>query len=131
MDSKIKVLIANTIVYILFLLGFIFMWNSMQSAKTELEALKRSHSTIETKIDINKPLAEVEDREKTEYPKIDRDIDVLNKSIKKTNNEIKQLDKTKPTKEASYDKFKDKTFEEINLYWNNNPDTTTSDSSTK
>lgn len=119
MELKIKQILIKYIPYLIMLLAIMFMWNSLQKTKTELESYKRNQNKIETKDELNKPTDEVKERDKTVYPKIDREIEILNKDIKQLDKELTKLEKNKPTKEKSYEKFNNKSFEEINMYWNN------------
>lgn len=116
--KKVLTIFAPYILMIIMIIGMIILWNGMQEAKTELEIYKRARDKEQTTFDINKPLGEVSDRETNVYPKLDRDIEALNKRIKISTEILKKEEANKPIKEKYDAKFKNKNFAEINQYFN-------------
>jgi len=121
MKEKSRKLLQLLLPYILaigLIVSQVIMWNAMQSAKKELEEYKRLQNTTEVIDTINTPVSNVKDHENVDYPRIDRNIESINKNIKKTDSELKKAKNEVPDKEKIYEEFKQKNISEINEYFN-------------
>lgn len=98
----------------------IFFYQRWDTKSRELELQIKGQQTEKIIQDINKTLGEITQRENELYPKIDANIKTINNNIKKINDNVSILEKNRPTKEESNEKFKNKTVKELSDYFTNN-----------
>ena len=104
---------------ILLLICFtISVWVLIESKK-DLSSEIAKHKAEQTKNDINNGAAGVNKNENEVYPKLDDSIGKLNNNILMLNKNLNKSTKNKPTKEKSYETFKNKNVQELHQYFIN------------
>jgi len=101
------------------IIASIFFWQKWQSKATELEVYKGQHQTEETLKKVNEKLAEIVEREKNLYPKIEAEISKLNKNITDLEKIKKFYEDNKPKKETTSNEINKLKLEEISKYFFN------------
>lgn len=104
------------LIIILLIISFI-TYGRLNETKKDLaiEKEKRNFELIAGKI--NSGLEAIQKREAEMYPKLNDEIKQLNKNVKSVHNKVSTLQKNKPTKEQSYENFKNKSNTEISEFF--------------
>lgn len=118
------------LIIILLIISFI-TYGRLNATKQDLvnEKEKRNFELIAGKI--NSGLEEIQRREAEMYPKINEEIKQLNKNVKTVHDRVVTLQKNKPTKEQSYENFKNKSNTEISEFFAANGFSNVTSSSSK
>lgn len=109
-----EVIIMILIAFIMFVF---WLYNEKQQ-ELQNEIAKRTADEITRRIEAGNIV--VNKHEKEDYPKIDKQIKQINKDVKSINYMVQQLEKNKPTKDKSYEIFKNQSASQINKFFTNN-----------
>lgn len=108
------------IVIVLLIIVFIVThWIQHKKQLKLQEEINRRDAALVTG-EINAGIKPVNDRETTVYPKIDADVAALNKIIKESRAKTIKLENSKPTKEQSYETFKNQSSSQISKFFRDN-----------
>jgi uncharacterized protein HemX len=120
-ETKISTTATVGVMVVIFfmIISTVFYYN-WQESKKDLVTYKTEQKAKETAAGFNKPLGEVDQREKEVYPKINAEITQINNNIKAINETVKRLERNQITKEQSYDTFKNKSIYEVSQYLRDN-----------
>lgn len=106
------------VISIVSLLLIMFLWNSRYNTIQELNSLKNTQSINKTINDIDSKLADMNKRNETFYPLINKQLSDLEKQRLWLLSEQKKI--KKPTKEESLHETEKYDINEINKYFNDN-----------
>lgn len=106
----------EVLIVLLIAVSIFTYWRNDQNKKKLAEEIARRNFIL-TEGTINSGTADVDKREAELYPKIDAKINELNKNVKVLDESIKRLQKNKPTKEQSYELFKNQSTSQLSKYF--------------
>ena len=91
----------------------LFFWNQWRSTQQTIDNMKNDIKIQETLDKVNSKLKDIEDREKNLYPKINAEINKLNKNISDLEKIKKFFEQNKPKKKDTEDEINKLNVEEI------------------